>query len=70
MRTIISIEHVEELKDKDGEPYWRTHAIADDGSEVVGFGKDFDVDMRIEVFYHHGQVKMRQYTGKDLEKDI
>lgn len=59
MRTIIKIEHVEELKDKKGKTYWRTHAILDDGSEVVGYGKDFDLGNKVESFFHYGQHKMR-----------
>lgn len=46
--------------DKNGKAYWRTHAVLDDGTEAVGFGKDFDLEDKVEVFYHYGQVKMRK----------
>lgn len=60
MRTIIKIEHVEQFEAKDGKKHWRTYALLDDGTEAVGYGKDYDLDNLVEVFFHYGQVKMRR----------
>lgn len=60
MRTIIKVEHVEEKQDKEGNLYWRTHAVLDDGTEAIGYGKDFDLEDKVEVFYHWEQTKMRK----------
>lgn len=51
MRKIVQIEHIEERKDKQGKTYFRTHAVLDDGSKVIGFGKEFDLDDAVESFY-------------------
>lgn len=68
MRTIIKIIHLESRTTRTGgEGYWRTHALLDDGTEAVGFGKDFNKGDEVEVFYHYGQVKMRK--GKDGSGD-
>jgi hypothetical protein len=64
MQKIIFIQHVEQFTDKNGKKRWRTHAILDDGSEVVGFGKDFDLGDRVVSFYHHEQFKMQKYKMK------
>ncbi len=60
MRTIIKIEHIEERKDKKGKVYWRTHAVVDDGTAAIGYGKDFDLGMRVQVFHDpkYDQIKM------------
>ena len=61
MQKIIRIEHIEEKKDKHGRTYYRTHAILNDGTECIGFGKDFDLDMRVVTFFHYGVIKMKKY---------
>lgn len=66
MRRIISIQHIKIWKDKIGKKHWRTYAILDDGTdEVQGYGKDFDVDDEVEVFYHrdYGIIKMQHPKG-------
>lgn len=60
MRKIISIEHVEERISLHKRKYHRTHAVLDDGTEAVGFGKDFKIGDSVEVFYHFHTVKMRK----------
>jgi hypothetical protein len=47
---------------KDGRKHWRTFALLDNGLEVVGFGKDFDLDDLVEAFFDHkwGVIKMRR----------
>lgn len=63
MRTIISVEHIQRCKATDTEKeYWRTHAIVDDGTECVGYGKDFDIGDKVEVFHDvkWDTVKMRK----------
>lgn len=60
MRTIIEIEGVEEKVDTKGNTYWLTYAILDDGEEVIGYGKDFDLGDKVEVFFHFGKIKMRK----------
>lgn len=60
MRTIIEIEGVEKKMSKEGTPYWRTYAVVDDGTECIGFGKDFDLGDKVEVFFHKGIVKMKK----------
>ena len=71
MRTIIKIVHVERRKlDKNlskKHDYWRTHAILDDGSEVVGYGKNFKVGDQVESFYDQkwDQHKMQHKGGKN-----
>ena len=69
MRKIIKIENVEMLKDDHNEPYWRTHAVVDDGTECVGFGKDFDLGDKVEVFHDSkwDKVKMRKTPTKDTQ---
>ncbi len=64
MRTIIRIEHVEEKTDKQGKTYWLTYAIVDDGTECIGWGKDFDLGDKVEAFFHYGQCKMRKPVDK------
>lgn len=66
MRKIIKIEHVEKRRGLiNKEPYWRTHALLDDGTQAVGYGKDFDLGDKVEVFYHWGQIKMRKTPTKE-----
>lgn len=61
MRTIIRIEHVEKKRAAmSRKEYWRTYAVLDDGTEAVGFGKDFDIQDSVEVFFHRGQIKMQK----------
>lgn len=60
MREIIRIEGTEERKDKNGKRYYRTYAILDDGSEVTGFGSDFDLGDKVQSFFHRGVCKMRK----------
>lgn len=60
MRKIIKIEHVEQREDKNGKTFWRTYAVVDDGTECVGWGKDFDLGDMVEVFLHYGVIKMRK----------
>lgn len=62
MRTIISIEHIEEKKTEAGKTYWRTHALLDDGTEAIGYGKDFDIEEKVECFFDEkwGIVKMKK----------
>jgi hypothetical protein len=50
LRRIIKILHVQEHTDKNGETYWKTHAMIDDGSEVQGYGKDFAEGDWVESF--------------------
>lgn len=59
MRTVLSIQHIEFFKGKDGRKYSRTYALLDDGTECIGFGKQFEVGNRVEVFLHRGIIKMR-----------
>lgn len=62
MRHIIKIEHTQDFLDKDLKKFYRTYAIADDGSEVTGFSREsahFDLNDKIEVFLHRNTVKMR-----------
>lgn len=42
--------------------YWRTYALLDDGTEATGYGKDFNLNDKVEVFYHWGVIKMRKPT--------
>lgn len=61
MRTITEIESVEKrTTQKTKKSYWKTYAILDDGTEASGYGKDFDLGDKVEVFYHYEQVKMRK----------
>lgn len=64
MRKIVSIEHVEERSTSNGKIYYRTYAILDDGTEAVGYGKDFDLQDRVEVFHDPkwDVIKMVKYT--------
>ena len=66
MRKIIRIEHIEERKDSKGKTFFRTHAILEDGSEVVGYGKDFDLGDLVESFWHYNQAKMRKPVDKPI----
>ena len=61
MLKIISIEHIEEKKDKRNKTYWRTHVILSDGTEAVGYGKDFDLGQPVVAFFHYGQIKIKHY---------
>lgn len=63
MRKIIKIEFVEPRFDKDGKKYYRTHAVLEDGDEVVGFSRkrtDFQVGDMVMRFFHRGVAKMRK----------
>lgn len=64
MRSIIKIEGVEERKSRLGKRYYRTYAILDDGTEAVGYGSDFDLGDKVQVFYHYGVVKFRKPIDK------
>ena len=46
--------------------YWKTYAVLDNGEEVVGYGKDFDLDMEVMVFYdpEWDVTKMERRLGK------
>lgn len=60
MRRIIRIEGVEKKRSKLGKTYWRTFAVLDDGTEATGWGKDFDLQDSVEVFFHFNTVKMKK----------
>lgn len=64
MRKIIKIDFVQELRDKQNKRYFRTYAVLDDGTEAVGFGKDFDLGDKVQVFLHYGVIKMRKPIDK------
>lgn len=55
MRKIVSVEHLEFFKSKDGKQLCRTHAIVTDKlgnlEEAVGFGKNFKIDDCVEFFH-------------------
>jgi beta-galactosidase beta subunit len=51
MRTIIKIEGVELKHTESHKQYWRTHVMLDDGTEAIGYGKDFDLGDKVEVFH-------------------
>lgn len=59
MRKIISIQHVEFFIGKDKKKHSRTYAILDDGSEAVGYGKNFKINDSVEYFFHKEVAKMR-----------
>lgn len=67
MRTIIEIENIEEWV-KDGKKHFRTHAVVQkandplDTEEVVGYGKDYDIGDKVEVFFDtsHNTAKMQK----------
>lgn len=67
MRRIVRIEHVEPNISKEGKKYWKTYAVLDDGTEAVGFGNDFDLEDKVEVFFHdaYDVVKMRHTPNKE-----
>lgn len=50
MRTIIKINHLKSWT-KDGKTHWKTYATLDDGSEVSGYGKDYEVGDRVESLH-------------------
>lgn len=58
MVTIIEILGVEE-KRKDNKIYYLTHAIVEDGDELVGFGK-FEVGEKVQRYFHYGRGQMRR----------
>ncbi len=62
MRSIIRIEHIEERKTRQGKIFYRTHALLDDGTTAYGYGKDFDLEDRVEVFHDPkwDVIKMRK----------
>ncbi len=75
MRTIHEIEHVERLKDKDNVPYFRTHAVLDDGGTAVGFSRsshEFDLEDKVEVFFDpkHNMIKMRHSKNEPTRIEL
>lgn len=64
MRTIIKIIGVERKKLIKSAPkaqdYWKTYALLDDGTEAIGYGKNYKVGDEVEVFFHWGQIKMQK----------
>ena len=58
MVTIIEIVGVEERR-KDNKIYYRTHAIDEDGTELVGFGQ-FEVGEKVQRYFHYGKGAMRR----------
>lgn len=65
MRRIIRIIGKESWR-KGDKIHNRTYAVLDDGSEVVGYGIDFDVGEKVEVFHDTkwDVVKMRKSIDK------
>lgn len=55
---IIFVEYVASHVSKRGQPYKITHAVLDDGTEAEGFGNDFKVGDKVEVFFDWGKIKM------------
>lgn len=51
MKRILSIEGIEKKWDKQGKEYWVTHATLEDGTEVRGYGPDFEAGDRVEYFF-------------------
>ena len=51
MRTIIEIIGIEEKESKKGDKYHITYATLDDGMEVRGYGEDYSVGDKVEVWY-------------------
>lgn len=61
MRKIIKIEFVEPRYDKEGDKYYRTHAVLEDGDEVTGFSRKrthFRVGDEVMRFFHKNVAKM------------
>lgn len=58
MVRILKIEGVMSWKSK-GKLHHRTYVVLDDGEEAVGYGKDFQVNNKVERFFHKGQIKVR-----------
>lgn len=56
MRTIIRIVGVEKHKG-----YSLTHVVTDDGTEATGYGTDFKVGDKVELFFHAkwNRIKIR-----------
>jgi len=70
MRKIVAVDHIEKKKDSLGEPYFRTHALLDDGEEVVGFGNDFEIGDLVERFYDPiwDVIKMRKTPAQSIKQ--
>lgn len=66
MRTILAILFVE-VKHKDEKPYYLTHALVDDGTECIGYGRNFKLNDSVEVFLHWGKIKMRLHEKPQTE---
>lgn len=61
MIKIIEITFVEPRFDKEGKKYYRTHAVLEDGDEVIGYSKRrtyFQVGDKVMRFFHRDVGKM------------
>lgn len=59
---IISVEYVASHISKRGKAYQITHAILDDGTEAEGWGEDYKIGDKVEVFFDWGKIKMAKLT--------
>lgn len=69
MRTIIKIIGIEGRTTPKGKSYYRTLALMDNGEECWGYGHEFQVGDKVEVFWDDKwqQIKMRK-TPKAIDK--
>lgn len=73
MKRIHEITHIEEKVDKNGEPYFKTYAVMEDGTEAEAFSKnrdEFKVNDPCEVFLHfqYDTIKFRHSPKSNLDK--
>ena len=66
MHKIVKIVGVQSWT-KDNKFHTRTHAVLEDGSEVQGYGSDFEVGNLVESFFdeEHDVYKMRKTPKKE-----
>jgi hypothetical protein len=71
MKKVIKIENVVRMIDKNDDPFYRTYALLEDGTEAVGFSRnrhEFDIKDSVEVFFDpkHNMIKMQH--GRNAPK--
>lgn len=64
MRQVIEIMYIDERVSKEGDTYWITTVLLDDGTEAEFWGKGLRVGDELEVFFHKERIKARKTPPK------
>lgn len=66
VRTIVKIVGLKSWT-KDKITHWKTYAVVDDGTEVEGYGKDFEVGDQVQVLHDKKWDQVKMQKGKKVK---